>query len=57
VVGGFVVTILVIIAGIALGSLQPELISDVAAIYSGVVGAVIGYFFGRSESRDEGSRD
>jgi hypothetical protein len=51
VVGGFVLTIFVILAAMLLsepGTTDPNLLSDVATIYSGLTGAIIGYYFGKS---------
>jgi hypothetical protein len=50
VVGGFVVTLLFVITLIAInasGVAGTDLLQTIASIYSGLTGAVVGYFFGK----------
>jgi hypothetical protein len=51
VVGGFVLTIFIILTAMLFSepnTVDPTLLSDVASIYSGLTGAIIGYYFGKS---------
>jgi hypothetical protein len=48
---GFVVTILIVILIDAGGSdIEADTLQNVASIYAGVTGAVLGYFFGRGQT-------
>ncbi len=57
VVGGFVVTLLVVIFLLAMDieGVGTELLQTVASIYSGLTGAVVGYFFGKGTEAGGGS--
>jgi NADH:ubiquinone oxidoreductase subunit 5 (subunit L)/multisubunit Na+/H+ antiporter MnhA subunit len=48
VVGGFVLPVGIIVVFVNMGTVETELVSDVATVYSGITGAMIGYYFGRS---------
>jgi cation transport ATPase len=49
-VTGFLVTTLLVIGFNAYGVAAPELLQTVASLYSGITGAVLGYYFGRQQS-------
>ncbi len=48
VVLGFVATILVFVIGVLLEKVATERITDVAAAYSGIIGVILGYYFGKN---------